>query len=410
MMTPTSIHQRLTPTDQSCLDALEEKLRAKSATFLGYPCNLAFDYTPLFRFLRYSINNVGDPFAPSCYEINTKEFERDVLKYFAFLTHGPTDATWGYVTNGGTEGNLYGAFLARELCPDGIVFYSEDTHYSIHKILRLLNLRGVLVQSQPDGCIDLDDLRRKLEAHVGPVANLLDRQTCRKPAPQGGTPILFANIGTTMKGAVDDVPGMRRVAAEAGFPEAYVHADAALSGMILPFVEDPPAWDFAAGVDSINISGHKMIGSPIPCGVVLTRKEHVGSIGRPIEYVGTLDTTIPGSRNGITPLFLWYALRTVGFDGLRRGVQAGFAIADYLITRLHEHGHAAWRHGHSLTVVIEKPAPSVARKWQLAVHGEIAHVTTMPHVTREQIDRLVEDLVGDEERARKDVPILQRAV
>ena len=42
--------------------------------------------------------------------------------------------------------------------------------------------------------------------------------------------------------------------------------------MILPFVDDPPPWNFAAGIDSIAISGHKMIGSPLPCGVALARK------------------------------------------------------------------------------------------------------------------------------------------
>jgi len=39
--------------------------------------------------------------------------------------------------------------------------------------------------------------------------------------------------------------------------------------MILPFVPHPQPWDFRAGIDSISISGHKMIGAPLPCGVVL---------------------------------------------------------------------------------------------------------------------------------------------
>ena len=59
------------------------------------------------------------------------------------LTEGPAASTWGYCTNGGTEGNMYGLFLARELHPEGLVYYSEDTHYSVNKILRCLHLTRI---------------------------------------------------------------------------------------------------------------------------------------------------------------------------------------------------------------------------------------------------------------------------
>src|SRR5947208_202730 len=83
------------------------------------------------------------------------------------------------------------------------------------------------------------------------------------------------NVGNTMKGAVDDLDGVRSVLHDLAIHRHYLHADAALSGMILPFVDAPPPWDFRAGVDSIAISGHKMIGSPVPCGVALACKAHV---------------------------------------------------------------------------------------------------------------------------------------
>ena len=83
----------------------------------------------------------------------------------------------------------------------------------------------------------------------------------------GDAPVVFvANIGTTMKGAVDDVAKVRAILDDLAITQSYLHADAALSGMILPFVEEPQPFGF----DSVAISGHKMIGSPIPCGVALT--------------------------------------------------------------------------------------------------------------------------------------------
>ena len=42
--------------------------------------------------------------------------------------------TWGYCTNGGTEGNMYGLFLAREIYPKGIVYYFKDVKRYNEKI------------------------------------------------------------------------------------------------------------------------------------------------------------------------------------------------------------------------------------------------------------------------------------
>ncbi len=366
-----------TAEDQRRLDDLYEMLRRESEHSVGYPCNQLFDYGPLYRFLDLPVNNIGDPYVTSNFHVNTHPFEREVVETLGRLTRAPAGSFWGYVTSGGTEGNLYGIFLGRELFPGGVVYYSEDTHYSVNKILRCLQVRNIMIKSDPDGRMDLDDLRETLKIH--------------RDVP----PIIFANIGTTMKGAIDDVAGIRRIFDDLAIHAHYIHSDAALSGMILPFVDDPQPWDFSDGVDSIAISGHKMIGSPMPCGVALAKKSHVDRIARNIEYVGTLDTTVLGSRNGVTPLFLWYALRTVGLEGFRRRVESCFETADYAIRRLKEIGRDAWRHRNSITVVFPRPSMRLIRRWQLAPHRHDAHVIVMPHVTREQIDRLVEDIAGD---------------
>jgi histidine decarboxylase len=174
----------------------------------------------------------------------------------------------------------------------------------------------------------------------------------------------------------------------------YIHADAALSGMILPFVKEPQPWDFRAGIDSVSISGHKMIGAPIPCGIALARRGHVERVARAVEYIGSVDTTLAGSRNAFTPLLLWYAFRTVGPEGFARMVRQCLEVASYAVEQLTRAGRRAWRHKNSITVVFDRPAPAVVSKWQLAVQHDIAHVITMPHVTRAHIDQLVEDVGG----------------
>jgi histidine decarboxylase len=69
-------------------------------------------------------------------------------------------------------------------------------------------------------------------------------------------------------------------------------------------------------------------------------------------------------------------------------------MAEYALERLRAIGWEAWRHKNSVTVVLRRPSDAIARKWQLALQQEWAHVITMPHVTRERIDRLVEELAA----------------
>ena len=361
---------------QQRLDELESKFDALAGHFLGYPTNQDFDYSALLPFLSYNVNNVGDPFHESGFRTNTHDIEREVIGHFADLMRLPDDEAWGYVTNGGTEGNMYGMFLARELFPDGIVYFSEDTHYSILKITRVLRTRNIMIKSQNSGEIDYDDLYESIRFNRD-------------------VPVIFmANIGTTMKGAIDDVRRVREIFEALAITQHYIHGDAALSGMILPFVDDPQPHTFADGFDSISISGHKLIGAPIPCGVVLSRKEYVARIARSIEYIGAMDTTLTGSRNGIIPLMLWLAWERYGIEGFRELVANMLGVAAYAVERFNSLGIPAWRNRNSATVVFPRPPADIIEKWQLAPYEAIAHLITMGHVTREQIDQLGDELAA----------------
>ncbi len=144
---------------------------------------------------------------------------------------------------------MYGLYVAREHHPKGIVYYSDQSHYSVIKSLRLLQMRSHCIKSQPNGEIDYKELRKALKANK-----------------KKGLPILFANIGTTMKGAIDDVQRFHKILDDLHIDKFYIHCDAACFGMILPFLPDRQTihFDFRAKIDSIAISGHKVIGNPDP--------------------------------------------------------------------------------------------------------------------------------------------------
>ena len=360
--------------EKAKLNNLYKKLQIKSKTFLGYPANNKFDYSELFKFLNFHINNVGDPFSRLNFQTNTKEIEIEVLRFFAKLFHLKNKDFWGYVTNGGTEGNMYGLYLARETLPKGLIYFSQDIHYSISKIVRVLDMKSVVVSSLENGEINYGQLEKAM------------KKNRKYPV------IICANIGTTMKGAVDDIKKIVKILKRQRIRNYYIHCDAALFGMILPFVKKPPLFDFRASISSIAVSGHKMIGSPVSCGVVLAKKGLVKKTEKPVEYLGVSDTTISGSRSGFNSLILWCAIKKYGIKGFKAMVSACFKNAEYALTKLEEIGWQGWRNKNSLIVVIKKPSEKIIKKWQLASAGKLAHLIILPQHNRKIIDRLIKDL------------------
>lgn len=358
-------------------ERLQELLRqAEQARddYLGYPVAKDFDYRSLAEFLGVPLNNLGDPFTDSTWRVDSRAIEREVVQFFASLMRAEEGEWWGYVTNGGSEGNLYGLYLARELYPNGIAYFSEETHYSVSKNLHLLNMRHIMIRSQDSGEIDYDDLYETLKLN--------------RDAP----PIIFANIGTTMTEAKDDIRRIRDMLDQLAIPQHYIHSDAALCGPVAPFLDPRPAFDFADGADSIAISGHKFIGSPIPCGMVLARRQHVDRIARSIAYIGCLDTTITGSRNGLTPVILWAALQRHGKAGLQRRVQECLGVAAYAEGELLRIGVSAWRNANALTVVFPSMPETIRQRWQLATARGLSHLIAVPGVTPATIDRFIADI------------------
>ena len=80
--------------------------------FSGYPVNICYEhYANLAPLLQFHLNNCGDPFLQNTVDFHSKDFEVAVLNWFADLWEIERDQYWGYVTNGGTEGNLHGILV-----------------------------------------------------------------------------------------------------------------------------------------------------------------------------------------------------------------------------------------------------------------------------------------------------------
>ncbi len=343
-------------------------------TFLGFPINLSYEWNGVIKSGSVYLNNCGDPFYPPSWHNHSKRFEIEVIKYFLKWFKSDFKKGWGYVTSGGTEGNMEGLFIAREKFPDGVLYFSKDTHYSMEKIANILKIKYEIIDSSENGEIDYVMLEDRIKSNL------------KYPV------ILSLNCGTTFKGAYDDINKVKAILDKLKVRERYIHVDGALSGMLLPLIDQNQPFTFENGMDSIAVSAHKFLGCPIISGIILTRREYVNMIKSKVEYINSHDTTIIGSRNGQAPLYIYYAIKKYGFNRFRSDALDSIKNAKYLKEKLAEIDYEPILHPNSVTVYFKRPDDSIMEKWQLSGQGKQAHAVVMPHVTKEMIDNLIEDL------------------
>lgn len=362
------------PPDPGPLSELARRMRGERDRMLGFPFNLDFDYRPLAEFLAVHGNNVGNPRSGSDYRIDTRPFEVAVLDFFTRLAGGDPARVSGYVTTGGTESNMYAVWVARERYPDAVLYASAEAHYSLPKIGRLLRVPYVEVPTAADGTMDTTALLRELARHPGRAA------------------VVAATIGTTGRGAVDDLPGIRRALASAGVERSRVHCDAAFGGLLAEFGDEAIPWNLAAGADSVALSGHKVIGAPMPCGVVLAREDDVEAVRAEGVAVGADDDTITGSRDAVSPVLLWYELRRLGRRGVAERVRHCHRVAAHAQRGLAAVGRRPSRARGGTVVLFDAPPEEFCRRWHLPRDEEHAALVVMPHVAERHVDRLCEEL------------------
>lgn len=377
-----SLHRSLNDELLDRLVATEQRMRAAHQTHLGYPYNLSFGPGVPATMQHFLINNLGDPYVGSHYASEVCDLEREAISWLMRLW-GCTnmDDYWGTIGASGTEGNIWGIYLGREALPDAVLIHSADAHYSIPKAARIQRVEAIEVASNVAGEIDLEALARTI------------------PALGGRPAILALTCGTTMKGAHDDIAGALAVLDSAGYgpDRRYVHVDGALNAMVVPFLMGAPDAirpTFETGIDSISTSGHKMIGTPMPCGALVARRVHVDRISRAVAYLKSNDTTLMGSRNGHAVLSIWTRLFGHGYGGYSHDALTCSLKAKALADRLGACGRQVLCNPHSLTVVFDDPGAELVSRYQLACCKGLAHAIVMPNVTDDLLDRFATDFLN----------------
>ena len=358
----------------SRLNSLSNGILSSSAHYIGFPNSRILPNLALGEFLKYNINNIGDPFYPNS-GINTCDFEQEVISFWSSALHLDPANAWGYITNGSTEGIMYGITQGRNRYEDAVLIFTEQSHYCLLKIAKLLRLPYRLVPSRLDGTLNPEALTNTLVA-------------------LGGQPfIINLTVGTTFHGAIEYPQLVLELLEKLHLNEFHIHVDAALYGPMHCWIPEAPLFDFRLPIHTLSFSGHKFLGAPIPCGIVLGFRNRVVPFGGSAEYVNSMDTTLSSSRDGLSSILLWLVIQQIGAKGLTELANESLDAAFLLALRLEELGISAYCHEHSCIVVFPKPNKFLQKRWHLATLGDFAHIVTVPGVTTEMTEQFIEEFL-----------------
>jgi tyrosine decarboxylase/aspartate 1-decarboxylase len=183
----------------------------------------------------------------------------------------------------------------------------------------------------------------------------------------------------------------------------YLHVDAAFGGLIIPFIESAPEFDFRLeGVKSITVDPHKMGMATIPAGGILFRDrtflEHIKTetpyLTEDFQY------TFVGTRTGASVAATWAVFESLGREGFRNTVKHCIELTELLSSELESQGFklvsrptlniVAFRCSYS-KLLIERLRQ---RGWFVSYIPRLncVRIVVMPHLRKQHIVAFLKDL------------------
>ena len=241
----------------------------------------------------------------------------------------------GILTPGGSLSNMTALMLARDAAQDSahdhglrqrlIVYTSQESHYSIPKGAAMVGIGRNNVRHVPldeIGAMDVNALYRMIQE---------DLDNGHKPA------MINATAGTTILGAFDPIDPISDIALAHGI---WLHVDGAFGGSILLSKKHRHLLQGIERADSVTWDAHKMLGVPLTCSVILTKRSgpFANSLDEPASYLFQQDedelnpgkkSLQCGRRNDA--LKLWAAWQHHGSRGYARRIDKLFDLAAYAL-------------------------------------------------------------------------------
>ena len=270
----------------------------------------------------------------------------------------------GILTSGGSLSSFAAVVTARherlgEAFQDGVLYFSEETHYCVPKAARLAGFPRASLRVLPT------DARYRLQPAALAEAIREDRARGLRPF------MVVANVGTTNTGAIDPLPEVLELARG---HDLWVHADAAYGGF---FRLARGAEARLAGIeacDSITLDPHKGLFLPYGLGALLVRdgqalarvhREGAGYV-QDVTREGSLGFAdlSPELSRDFRGLRLWLPLMLHGLGAFREQLEEKLALATWAYRELASDEHFELLDEPQLSVVafrLRAPAPEADR-------------------------------------------------
>jgi aromatic-L-amino-acid decarboxylase len=298
---------------------------------------------------------------PAAIELVTTDWLRQLC--------GLPESAGGLFVSGGSAANLTALATARHArlrdnMRDAVIYYSDQTHSSNERALRLMGFDAAQLHVIPS------DRNYRL-----PMRQL--RSAVEEDRANGRTPFcVIANAGTVNTGAVDPLVELADFCSDEGM---WLHADGAYGIAAILCERGQRLLQGLELVDSLSIDSHKWLFQPYEIGCVLVRDRdwlretfhilpaYLKDIDRGEEEVNFCDYGLQLTRN-FRALKLWMSLKLFGLATFRAAVARGFELAEYAETLLRASDH-----------------------WEVVTPAQMGIVTfryTRPGLTDEQLDAL----------------------
>lgn len=337
-------------------------------------------------------SNISEP-----YFQGTQKLEAIVINIISeHILKSEPKSTDGYVSSGGTEGNIQALWVYRNFYNQKhtlnkdfssiAIICSEDSHYSFDKGADLLGLKIVKVK------VDLlsrtilkNDLKLKIK-------DLKDSGVDKL--------IVICNMMTTMFGSVDNLDDYMDVIDSFNF-EVKVHVDGAYGGFLYPFTEPTQKLNFKdPRISSFTLDAHKMLQAPYGTGIFIIKKGLLDyTLTSSAQYVSGMDCTLVGSRSGSNAIAIYKILFNYGsFDWAEKMAQLvtrANLFAEKLSTLKIRFIH--FKGSNIITINAEDIDPSIAYKFGLVPdnhhHPMWYKIVVMDHVKGDKIAMFIDDLI-----------------
>ncbi|ACL75401.1 aminotransferase class I/II-fold pyridoxal phosphate-dependent enzyme [Ruminiclostridium cellulolyticum] len=297
--------------------------------FLGYPQTTPHPIAikTYKNYLQYNDNHVGT-FSNNNTDLNiSRKMEKQFIEMLGDL-YGDIEAD-GYVTSGGTEGNIMGIWVGKYYLGGGetdnlCLIKTYLTHQSIDKACSLNNITNIIeIPYNQNFEMDTNLLRNEIDFQIESGKNRI---------------IIVATVGYTMTGTSDPIDEIDKIIQDYSRNKDvsfYLHVDAAIGGLVYPFCKKE---DFAfqyPSVKSLTVDPHKMGYVPFSAGVFLCRRNLQDCVAIPIKYAKTvMDKTLVSSRSAAAAAACWTTFNYLGIAGFEKKIKKLISIKEYLVEKV----------------------------------------------------------------------------